>query len=234
MDKMIVLIYDLAAVLIILTTVAYSSQRGFATGIVRLVGQFAAFFGAAFLAKTGAEVIYHSFFRTEVIAFLNRNLQGGHATEIVAQLQAGLENLPKIPANILEMGIDLEQITQALASGATELVSALEQSVIGPAVQGFVSIVLFTILFAVLGLLVKMLTSAVHFVFRSSILSPIDRFLGGIAGFLQASLNLYLVCVVFKLMFYFIGGMKYCNQGIIMNTLILSKFYTFDPLSLFA
>ena len=36
-----------------------------------------------------------------------------------------------------------------------------------------------------------------------------------------------------KLVFYLLGGMKYCNQSIIADTLILSKFYFFDPLSLF-
>ena len=233
MNLLIVLLYDLAAVLIILVTIARSSQRGFATGIVRLIGQFAAFFGAVFLSKNAAEIVYNSFLKTEVVAFLNSNLQGGQAAEIVSQLQAGLEGLPQLSANILKMGIDLDSITQALSNGVTELVSALEQSVIGPAVKGFVSVVLFTLFFALFGLIVKMLISAVHFVFRSPILAPIDRFFGGVAGLLQAGLNLYLVCVALKLVFYFIGGMKYCNQELILNTLILSKIYTFDPLSLF-
>ena len=54
MDKLVVLLYDLSAVLIILMTVAYSAQKGFATGIFRLLGRLAALFGSAFLAKNGA------------------------------------------------------------------------------------------------------------------------------------------------------------------------------------
>ena len=38
MDKVIVLAYDLGAVLIILMTMARSAQKGFATGIFQLVG----------------------------------------------------------------------------------------------------------------------------------------------------------------------------------------------------
>ena len=234
MDKLVVLAYDLAAVLIILMTIAYSAQRGVATGVVRLIGQLAAFFGAAYLSRWGSEIIYNQFFKTEVTAFLNRNLQGGQLSDIVAQLQAGVEQLPRISANILGMAVDTDAISQALSGGVSEVTAALEQMVIGPAVRGFLSVALFTIIFAALGIFVRLLTSAVHFVFRSPILSPIDRFLGGVMGFLQASLNLYLICVVLKLVFYFIGSMKYCNQGIIMDTLILSKFYAFDPLTLFA
>lgn len=53
MDKLVVLAYDLAAVLIILMTIAYSAQRGFATGVVRLIGQLAAFFGAGIPVQMG-------------------------------------------------------------------------------------------------------------------------------------------------------------------------------------
>ena len=41
MDKVIVLAYDLGAVLIILMTMARSAQKGFATGIFQLVGRLA-------------------------------------------------------------------------------------------------------------------------------------------------------------------------------------------------
>lgn len=39
MDKVIVLAYDLGAVLIILMTMARSAQKGFATGVFQLVGR---------------------------------------------------------------------------------------------------------------------------------------------------------------------------------------------------
>lgn len=54
MDKVIVLAYDLGAVLIILMTMARSGQKGFATGVFQLVGRLAAFFGALFVAREGA------------------------------------------------------------------------------------------------------------------------------------------------------------------------------------
>lgn len=233
MDKLVVLLYDLAAVLIILMTVAYNSERGFATGLVRIIGRLAAFFGAAFLAKYGAEFLYSGFIRSEVLSFLNRNLTGGQAGEIVEQLQAAAAALPHISGNILGTSIDLDAISAALANSTEQAVSVLEQNVIGPAIQGFVTAALFVLIFGVLGLLVRVLTSAVHFVFRSPILAPIDRFLGGAVGLVQASINLYLICMIFKLVFYLVGGMKYFNQSIITDTLILSKFYNFDPLSLF-
>ena len=234
MDKLVVLLYDLSAVLIILMTVAYSAQKGFATGIFRLLGRLAALFGSAFLAKNGAELIYDQFLKTEVTAFLSQNLQGGQLTDIIAQLQAGLQQLPKVYSNVIGMAIDTDSISQALNSGAAQLTAALEQSVIGPAVRGALSVVIFSLCYLLLSGLVRLLTSAIHFVFHSPILLPIDRFFGAVMGFLQSCLNLYFICILFKLVFYLLGGMKYCNQQIILDTMILSRFYTFDPLALLA
>ena len=232
MEKWVVLAYDLVAVLIILLTVSRSAQRGFATGIFRLVGRLAAFFGSMFLAREGASIVYDSFLKTEVTSFLNRNLQGGQAADIISQLQAGLDQLPRLLGNALNMGLNTDDIAQALSQGTESLVNVLEQSVIGPAVQGLVSVLLFTVCYAVLGGLVRLLTSAIHFVFRSPILQPIDRFLGLLVGVLQAGLNLYLICVLFRILFYIFGAMRYCNQDILMSTLIWSRIYPFDPLSL--
>lgn len=67
MDKLVVLAYDLAAVLIILMTIAYSAQRGFATGVVRLIGQLAAFL-ARHTCPDGAR-------KSFIISFLRRRLQ---------------------------------------------------------------------------------------------------------------------------------------------------------------
>ena len=164
MDKVIVLAYDLGAVLIILMTMARSAQRGFATGIFQLVGRLAAFFGALFVAREGATIIYDSFLKTEVTSFLNRNLQGGQAAEIISQLQAGLDQLPQVLGNVLDMALDVDAITQAVSQGTSSLASVLEEAVIGPAVLGFVSVLLFTVCFALLGGLVRLLTSAIHFV----------------------------------------------------------------------
>ena len=233
MDKLVVLLYDLSAVLIILMTVAYSAQRGFATGIFRLLGRLAALFGSAFLAKNGAELVYDQFLKTEVTGFLSQNLQGGQLTDIIAQLQAGLQQLPKV-YSVIGMAIDTDSISQALNSGAAQLTAALEQSVIGPAVRGALSAVIFSLCYLLLSGLVRLMTSAIHFVFHSPILLPIDRFFGAVMGFLQSCLNLYLICILFKLVFYLLGGMKYCNQQIILDTMILSRFYTFDPLALLA
>ena len=144
------------------------------------------------------------------------------------------QQLPKVYSNVIGMAIDTDSISQALNSGAAQLTAALEQSVIGPAVRGALSVVIFSLCYLLLSGLVRLMTSAIHFVFHSPILLPIDRFFGAVMGFLQSCLNLYLICILFKLVFYLLGGMKYCNQQIILDTMILSRFYTFDPLALLA
>ena len=64
MDKLVILAYDLVAVLVILLTIAQNSQRGFVTGIFKFLGRLTAFFGAAFLSKQGAMIVYDHFLKT--------------------------------------------------------------------------------------------------------------------------------------------------------------------------
>lgn len=177
MDKLVVLAYDLGSGADYSNDNRVQRPAWFATGVVRLSVSWR-LFGAAYLSRWGSEIIYNQFFKTEVTAFLNRNLQGGQLSDIVAQLQAGVEQLPRISANILGMAVDTDAISQALSGGVSEVTAALEQMVIGPGVRGFLSVALFTIIFAALGIFVRLLTSAVHFVFRSPILSS-DRPLFG-------------------------------------------------------
>ena len=93
---------------------------------------------------------------------------------------------------------------------------------------GFAMGVLFTIL-TVLGVLFWILLFN-----REDVQSTRILVVEILVNVITLGLNLYLICIVLKLVVYFIGSMKYCNQGIIMDTLILSKFYAFDPLTLFA
>ena len=83
------------------------------------------------------------------------------------------DQLPQVLGNVLDMALDVDAITQAVSQGTSSLASVLEEAVIGPAVLGFVSVLLFTVCFALLGGLVRLLTSAIHFVFHSPILLPI-------------------------------------------------------------
>ena len=223
----------MGAVPVNLMTVTRSAE-GSQQEIFQLVGRLADFFGALFVAREGASIIYDSFLKTEVTSFLNRNLQGGQAAEIISQLQAGLDQLPQVLGNVLDMALDVDAITQAVSQGTSSLASVLEEAVIGPAVLGFVSVLLFTVCFALLGGLVRLLTSAIHLSALLPHSAAISRFLGGVIGNTAGVSDLYLVCILLRLVFYLFGGMRYCNQQIIMDTFILSKFYTFDPLSLFA
>ena len=53
-------------------------------------------------------------------SFLNRNLQGGQAAEIISQLQAGLDQLPQVLGNVLDMALDVDAITPGGFAGNFE------------------------------------------------------------------------------------------------------------------
>lgn len=231
MATMIPIMYDLAAVILILLTVSYSSQKGFASTIVGLIGYVAAFFGANFVSKAGAQILYTTVFKQKVITFLQeQSLQSTELEELFSQLQKSIAELPKLINNIAGVvQFDEASISAAVGNSIQETVLGLEQTIIRPAITGFISMVLFVVLFFVFSLLVRSITKAVGYVSKMPLFSPVDRFLGGILGLVQSGIYLYLICVGFHFIFYFVGSMKYLNQSIILDTVILSRIYTFDP-----
>lgn len=233
METMLPIMYDLAAVVIVLLTVSYSSQKGFAATIVGVAGHIAAFFGASFLAKLGSQILYTTIIRGKVMEFLETRLfDAGEVGDLFSQLQEIVSELPKLAANIVSSaGLDEAALSSAIGSTVSNAVKVLEQSVIRPAVTGFLSAALFVVLFFVFSILARSLTKAIRFVFRTPLLMPIDRFFGGVIGVAQAGIYLYLICVAFHLLFSFVGSMQYLNQNIILDTFIWSRVYTFDPFS---
>lgn len=231
MQIVIPLIYDLAAVILILLTVSYSAQKGFTATVVGLVGHVTAFFGSMFIAKAASQIIYTTTIKGRLITLLEDKLvNSGGISDLFSQLDKILSELPTLVSNIVgSAGFDQQALTSAVGSSVNEAVLALEKTVIAPAITGFITAVLFAVLFFVFSIVVRAITKTLSMVAKTTILRPVDRLFGGVLGVLQSGIYLYIICIGARLFISALGGMKYLNQDLIMQTFIWSRVYVFDP-----
>lgn len=228
------ILYDLAAVVLILAVVTRNARRGFAATVVGIVGHLAALAGALFLANLGAKTIYQLFLHSRVETLLQENLNLiTSASPDLAQLEAAivqtLDQLPRFLVNASGLGNFGESDLAALmAGGMTMTFQAVEETLVRPAVTGLVSLLLFVVLFAIFAFLARRLSGLAGWVCRSPLLQPADRFLGGVIGAGEALVELYLICVALQLVLAFFGDMTYLNRQILGDTIIWSWLGNFD------
>lgn len=228
------IVYDLAAVVLILVVVTRNARRGFASTVVGIVGHLAALAGALFLANLGAKAIYQMFLHSRVQQLLEENLSLiASASPDLAQLEAAieqtLEQLPSFLVNASGLGSFGESdLASLMAGGMAMTFEAVEETLVRPAVTGLVSLLLFVVLFAIFAFLARRLSGLAGWVCQNPLLQPADRFLGGVIGAGEALVELYLICVAMQLVLAFFGDMAYLNRQILSDTIIWNWLGSFD------
>ena len=229
MEFLLLICYDAIAVVILLLAVSKSARVGFAQTITAVLGRIAAFFAALFVGKAGSQLIYTLFLDNRIMRFLEETIaDSATASEVLESISQAAETLPDFMANFY--GLTGSQLESSVTDSVVGAVRALEEQVVEPAVTGFLHIVIFLITFAVLCFLVHHFSKAVGLVFKLPVIKTVDRFFGGILGILQGGINLYLIALLVRFALYFISDPPaFLNEGLIMDTMIWSRVYEFNP-----
>ncbi len=230
MVQFIPVIYDIAAVILLLMAYSRGAQEGFAKTITNILGHIAAFFGALFVGKIGSALIYSMFLQERTLQFLRQNLMGSvDLSELVDNLQRASASLPLVVRNLFQVS-DLTHLEGKLSSSMGNAAVVLEQELIGPAITGFIHIILFLIAFSILSFFAHQASNVVGGVCHLPVIRTADRFLGGLLGLLQGGINLYLIALAARFVLYFISKPPvFFNERIIMDTYIWRWIYQFDP-----
>lgn len=229
MEFLLLICYDAIAVVILLLAVSKSARVGFAQTITAVLGRIAAFFAALFVGKAGSQLIYKLFLDNRIMSFLEETIaDSATASEVLESIGEAAETLPAFMANFY--GLTGSQVESAVTDSVVGAVRALEEQVVEPAVTGFLHIVIFLVTFAVLCFLVHHFSKAVGLVFKLPVIKTVDRFFGGLLGIVQGGINLYLIALLVRFVLYFISDPPaFLNEGLIMDTMIWSRVYEFNP-----
>lgn len=228
------LLLDAVFVLVVVIFLWRGAAHGFVRAAIHFIGYFAVAIAASMIGTAVAQGVYQNFLQENLLLMVENSLEGfAQSGALAEQLESIFEGLPAILVNILQLNAD--SISQLLTTVAQETVPAvaltLMDTVIGPTVifliQGLVFLLLFTVGLVVVAFVARGFTA----VNRLPIIGPVNSFLGGAVGLLQAALLLWVVALAITVFNALSGdAIPWLATQTIHRTSLLRLFFETNPL----
>lgn len=228
-------LYDLAAVVLLLSYIMVSARRGFASTMITFIGYVVALASAKFLSTLMAPAIFDMTLRdglvTKVQSALTDSPQG---IELAGMVAGALEALPSYVAGLLDIGgYNADGLLAMLVDYPQKAATTLVDEVVAPVVIGLISTVLFFVLFSAIMLVVHSLARFFYGVRSIPVVGPINSLLGGAVGLLTGAICLCVVLVLLEFVLMFTGdALEFFNQDVLDQTYTYRLWQRFEPAGL--
>lgn len=239
MQEIVPMIYDAAAVILILAMVVSGAGRGFACAAISLVGYVAALFGAAACANPLASGIYQLLIRSQVEKEIAEKLASAQAAP--EALLEVVEEIPSFLFNAVEMDREdlLHSIMETIENGGMGAARSITDAVVAPLCILFIRSVLFLLIFGVAVFLVRRLAVVFEGMNELPVIGPANRIFGGVVGFVEALLTLYVIVLLVDVVLAFTGGsisvtvdgrpLVLVGDAVLQETMIFRRLLRFNP-----
>lgn len=227
-------LYDLLVVVFIGFMVLRSYRFGFLRQMVLIIGYIFALIGALYLSQMIAQwccdTFLRGFFLEKMSAIVGNGVQTGSetVTQAVEQLSGALPSFIQSMLHACFGGQEkllllIQEGTQGVVS---ELPVFLTDHVLMPVIIFAVRVIFCLMLFVLFAIIVRAIARLFKHFYAIPILGTVNSMLGGLLGFAQAAIYLYLIGMVLQFVISLTGnGLEWCNDSILLSTRILRIFY---------
>lgn len=228
------IILDAVTVAVAVLFVVIGCRRGFIKSVVRLVGFVAAIVVSAIVSAPVAQLLYDHFLYEPVQQIVLEQVQQGvaaAATTLNEQIMAVIGALPEGVQSLLDMyGVDVAELSGTAVS-AEELVPTIMEKIITPLCVGVLQLIVFLVLFIVLFILIRLLGKLLDKIFASlPVIKQANGVLGGLLGFAEAVLVLFVLCFALQLYMTLTGADSLVAVEDIQKTYILRFVMDINPI----
>ena len=222
------IVLDIIVLLICISIVIKSYQRGFIDSLVTFVGYIVAIFAAFYLNKICASFVYDSFIKQSVVNNIQNIISSQDAAVMsIAEIAGAV--LIKLPSFIVSNSIsalggkeNLISSIELKSDGRTNrLAPIMADTVVAPVVNAILQIIFFLLIFAICVIIVKLVAQFLHGINRIPIIGTLNRILGGVLGLAKAAIAVLLLSLVISLLIMFFGD----KIGWLNETLLESSFF---------
>lgn len=220
------LIYDAAAVLIVLLCISKGAKDGFAKAFVQTAGCVLAVIAALAVGRICASLIYTTAVQPGVVSTLESSLENAVDTESVLDgLEAAVSDLPAISKLLFDFGGVEESLAGMVNFEAAKIAAGVEESVIRPVVEPLLETVIFVVTFLVLISVVTLLANGSKTVNKVPVIGKVNGFFGGVVGGVNGIVTLIIASAVLNLIIRVSGESKYISESVISNTCLFKWIY---------
>ncbi len=199
------MIADIIIILFLALFLLAGIKRGFARGLLNLLGLVVTAFIAGIVARFLSELIYSSFIRQSLISNIEASIEQGGFEQTLANC---LDFLPSwiysfVYALFSLFGVSMGEVQKELISGkASQATAQAVESVISPLITAVISIALFFIVSVVIFVLLKVFVIRyIAKIFNLPVIKQINAVLGGIFGLAEGFILVWLAVNIISLIF---------------------------------
>lgn len=189
-------VFDIIAVLLIVTTIIISAKKGFLAGLLSFVGWIV----SALVAKAFCGIIsnyaYTSFVKERIYSAVFTALEG-HGESLASSYTDFFQSLPESIQTLLG-SVDPNVLNSVFADPNRSLetvTTQISEDIIGPIVISMLTAIAFIVVFLICMLLVKVFVKLFKGIKKIPIIGPINTFLGGVIGAIEAVIIIYILTI---------------------------------------
>ena len=228
------IVLDIIVALLLILFAVIGVRRGFIKSVVRLLGFVVSVVGAALVSAPIAGWLYDSFLHVQAQALVAAKVEEGVAAAsatLAEQVESVLASLPHGVQSLLAVyGVDASGMTGNVQASDT-LVETIMSGIITPLCVAVLQLVAFLVLFLVLFLIIRLLGKAIDTVFSSiPVIKQINGLLGGVLGFAEGVLVLFVLCFGLQLYMTLTGANSLITTEHIQQTYLLEWAMNNNPI----
>ena len=218
-------ILDAVLIAVLIATVVHYVRRGFAAGILELVGGVASLALAWLASQKLSPAVFDNFFKSGLITKTANTIQQQGSVNLSTILD-GLYNI--LPQSFIDK--ILASAATTLDSSAPDIAEKIVENIIAPLVVPIISVVVFFAVFAVCRVLITFLTAALNNVNKLPVVGGTNRLLGVLLGAVGGSLNVVLLlCLVWGIVAITGGSLPFFNETTLSGSWFYAAFSQYNP-----
>ena len=222
-------IIDIALLVIILISAVKCFIDGFATSVVKLVGNIAGLVAAWYLSKRWSPMIFENMFRENIVEKTYKYIQDGTKALNIQELIE--EFTGSVPASFIqEFATKAEEVATQITQPTMETAEKIVDVIVGPAVTVIIMLVIFAITVTVCTIVASLLAKLFKVINKIPVLGFANRMGGFVVGALTGIIYVILIsCLLSIIAVVTKNTLPFLNMDILAQSKVLEFTQGINP-----
>ena len=226
MENYMPLIYDAAAVVIILICMSRGAKDGFAKTFVQTAGAVVSVAAALYISRVCASLIYTTAIQPALLTSIKDSVENAVDTESVIEgLKNAVSGIPALSAVFFDFSGVEQTLDGAVGLKSSEIASVVEAGVIRPVLEPLLQTAIFIASLIILLLVVSLLAKGSKSFNKVPVIGGINGFLGALMGIINGGVVLCAAAAIISFIISAKGENQYLSADIISGTYIFKWIY---------
>ncbi len=220
------IIYDVLAIVIVISCIKKGAKNGFAKTAVQTIGYVCSVLAAVVISSISAALLYSTAVEPALVSYLEESMQNSaDAESVINSVTAAVEELPAVSHLLFDFSGVAEKLSGSVLFDYSEIAENICESVIEPVLYPVFKTLIFALSLIILFTVVSIIAKGSKAVNEVPVIGKANGFFGGVFGILNGILEL---CIgAFILDFVISAGFfpEYFSEEIIGKTHLFRWIY---------